>query len=265
MLVVCAEAWSRCELPTTRLVTRETAREVWFEEWMRESGCRIRNGSLCSVAQIEVEPARQRGEGRLARDGTSLGWRRSWTEHEQKRMYAVRSVVAVSGGCMEISRFLNELVSNRQRVLQGPKCSWVLPAASRLSFQSSGCLPRPPRSGIWRLVGEAGDGCTRSDVTAAFEPRDRRDRCGLAGRWMGVWLEMWARKQVVRFEPALSRLRGSETQGSRLTQVQGSRELSSQAADARKVGLGRAEVGGGAGWCGHHGALGPVGKRILLP
>lgn len=52
-----------------------------------------------------------------------------------------------------VARFLIELVSNRQRVLKGPKCSWVLPAASRLSSQSSGCSPRPPRSrsGDWRV------------------------------------------------------------------------------------------------------------------
>lgn len=43
-------------------------------------------------------------------------------------------------------------------------------------------------------------------------------------------------------------------------QAQGSRELSSHTADARKVGLGRAEVGGGL-LCGHW-ALGPGGKRI---
>ena len=38
---------------------------------------------------------------------------------------------------------------------------------------------------IWRQVGEAGDGCTGVDVTAAFEPRNQ-DKCGLAGRSDGV-------------------------------------------------------------------------------
>ena len=53
---------------------------MWFDEWMRESGCRIRNGSLWSVAQVES------GEGRLERDGTRLGWRMWWTEHEHRKM-----------------------------------------------------------------------------------------------------------------------------------------------------------------------------------
>lgn len=46
---------------------------------------------------------------------------------------------------------------------------------------------------------------------------------------------------MVRFYPASVEAQGSK--GSRLARAQGSRELSSHAADARKVGLGRAEVG----------------------
>lgn len=70
-------------------------------------------------------------------------------------------------------------------------------------------------------------------------------------------LGMWATKQVVRF-PAGDCARLKARDWSR--QAQGSRELSSHRADARKVGLGRAEVGGGL-LCGHW-ALGPSGKRI---
>lgn len=103
-------------------------------------------------------------------------------------------------------------------------------------------------------MSEAGDGCRAGEVTAAFELWDRRDECGMAGRWMGVWLE------IVGEEASGSSWRlfqGSRlTQGLRLARAQGSRELSSLAADARKVGLGRAEVGGaGSVGTGHLGLL----------
>lgn len=99
------------------------------------------------------------------------------------------SLLAASGGFA--SRFLMELVSNRQRVLEGPKCSWVLPAASRLSFQSSGCSPRPPRSRSedW-WVRQAKDDAEGGDVTAAFRTEGSKGRiAGWAGRWIGcvVW------------------------------------------------------------------------------
>lgn len=59
---------------------------MWFEDWMRESRCRIGGGSLWSVAQIEVVPARQSGEGRLAQLGTKLERRSWWMEYEHERI-----------------------------------------------------------------------------------------------------------------------------------------------------------------------------------
>lgn len=90
-----------------------------------------------------------------------------------------------------VARFLMELVSNRQRVLEGPKCSWVLPAASRLSFQSSGCSPRPPRSrsGDW-WVKQAKDDAERGDVRASFSNR-RRDRRDESRDGPAVGLGVW--------------------------------------------------------------------------
>lgn len=248
--------------------------------WMRESGCRIRGGSLRSVAQVaRMVPARQSDERRLAQDGTKLG-----SDGEEVDGVGARedmpcgrySLLAASGGFA--SRFLMKLVSNRQRVLEGPKCSWVLPAASRLSFQSSGCSPRPPRSRSedW-WVRQAKDVAEGGDVTAAFRTEGSKGRiAGWAGRWIGcvVWRCGRGSKWFVsiRRDCRGSKLKEGSKAQDRLTdqeRPQGSRELSSHAADARKVGLGRAEVGGVGGlagcWCGHW-APGPGWeKRIPFP
>lgn len=106
-------------------------------------------------------------------------------------------------------------------------------------------------------MGEAGDGCRGVDVTAAFEPRARRDECGMAGRWMGCVVGDVGDEAGGSFRAGdCARLKARDSS----RQAQGSRELSSHTADARTVGLGRAEVGGGL-LCGHW-ALGPSGKRI---
>lgn len=140
-----------------------------------------------------------------------------------------------------VSRFLIELVSNRQRVLKGPKCSWVLPAASRLSSQSSGCSPPPPRSrsGDWRVrqAMDAAGGCRGRQLL-------RRGIEGTRAVWPAVERVCgWRRGRGGRWFVSRRRLSMLDAQGSRLCRAQGSRELSSHAADARKAGLGRAEVG----------------------
>lgn len=119
----------------------------------------------------------------------------------------------------------------------------------------------------WRLVGEAGDGVRRADATAAFRTKGSRGRmrdgrpldgcvvwrCGRGSKWF-----VSSRR--------VSRLKAQKAPDS---PGQGHKAPGSfrhtHAADARTVGLGRAEVGGVWAGCVGTGALGPGAKRIPFP
>lgn len=214
MVMLCAEAGSDANC------TNEQARHArnGEEGAVRGLNARVRvpdQKRTLVVAQLEAGPARRSGGGR------SKGAWHKMDKGGERLVNEARAPEDMLCGRYSLLVVVGS-ISNPTRVesstsLGGAQVFMDVAGGFTAELPKLRVLAATTQIRIWRLVGEAGARRRQDDVTAAFQPRDRRDGCGLTGRWMEVWSEMWAREQVVRFQPSTvqsSRLRGLETRQS---------------------------------------------------